>query len=98
MTRGQSVGGSGSPGSTDTLTVVGVADRACGWTNPSLLAAIAESNRRVLRASVRMMDDVVGLSGRERHVESVEHDAGLQIGREGPSDNPARPGVENDRE
>ncbi len=44
------------------------------------------------------MDDVVGLSGRERHVESVDHDAGLQIGREGPSDDPARPGVENDRE
>ena len=43
------------------------------------------------------MDDVVGLSGHERHVESVEHDAGLQIGREGPSDDPARPGVENDR-
>ena len=36
-------------------------------------------------------------SGHERHVESVEHDAGLQIGREGPSDDPARPGVENDR-
>src|SRR5271169_2209959 len=45
-----------------------------------------------------MMDDVVWLSGHERHVESVEHDAGLQIGREGPSDDPARPGVENDRE
>ena len=45
-----------------------------------------------------MMDHVVGLSGHERHVESVEHDAGLQIGREGPSDDPARPGVENDRE
>jgi hypothetical protein len=44
------------------------------------------------------MDDVVGLSGHERHVESVEHDAGLQIGREGPSDDPARPRVENDRE
>jgi hypothetical protein len=44
------------------------------------------------------MDDGVGLSGRERHVESVEHNAGLQIGREGPSDDPARPGVENDRE
>jgi hypothetical protein len=45
-----------------------------------------------------MMDDVVGLSGRKSHVESVEHDAGLQIGREGPSDDPARPGVEDDRE
>jgi hypothetical protein len=44
------------------------------------------------------MDEVVGLSGCERHVESVEHEAGLQIGREGPSDDPARPGVENDRE
>src|SRR5271155_46145 len=51
-----------------------------------------------LRTAIRMMDDVVGLSGYERHVESVEHDAGLQIGREGPSDDPARPGVENDRE
>ena len=45
-----------------------------------------------------MMDDAVGLSGHERHVESVEHDTGLQIGREGPSDDPARPGVENDCE
>jgi hypothetical protein len=45
-----------------------------------------------------MMDDVVGPSGHERHVEGVEHDAGLQIGREGPSDDPARTGVENDRE
>ena len=31
--------------------VVGVADRACGWTNAGFPAAIAESNRRVLRAS-----------------------------------------------
>ena len=61
------------------------------------LAASAESDRRVLRTAIRMMDDVVGLSGLERHVESVEHDAGLQIGREGPSDDAARPGVENDR-
>ena len=45
-----------------------------------------------------MMDDVVRLSGCDRHVESVEYDAGLQIDREGPSDDPARPGVENDRE
>jgi hypothetical protein len=44
-----------------------------------------------------MMDDVVGLSGHERHVESVEHDARLQIGREGPSDDPATR-VKNDRE
>src|ERR1700683_4657066 len=78
--------------------VVGVADRACRWTNVGLLAAIAESDRGVLRTAIRMMDDVVWLSGHERHVESVEHDAGLQIGREGPSDDPARPGVENDRE
>jgi hypothetical protein len=28
------------------------------------------------------MDDVVGLSGCERHVESIEHDAGLQVGRD----------------
>jgi hypothetical protein len=50
-----------------------------------------------LRTAIRMMDDVVGLSGHDRHAESVEHDAGLQVGREGPSDDPARPGVENDR-
>jgi hypothetical protein len=45
-----------------------------------------------------MKDDVVGLSGHGRPVESLEHVAGLQIGREGPSAEPARPGVENDRE
>ena len=77
--------------------VVSVAEGACRSTHAGFLAAIAESDRRVLRAAIRMMDDVVGLSGRERHVESVEHDAGLQIGREGPSDDPARPGVENHR-
>ena len=44
------------------------------------------------------MDDVVGLSSHERHIERVENDAGLQGGREGPSDDPTRPGVENDRE
>src|ERR1700729_4041044 len=77
--------------------VVGVADRACRWTNAGFLAASAESDRRILRTAIRMMDDVVGLSGHDRHAESVEHDAGLQIGREGPSDDPARPGVENDR-
>jgi hypothetical protein len=37
-----------------------------------------ESDRRVLRTAIRMMDDVVGFSGHERHVESVEPDAGLQ--------------------
>jgi hypothetical protein len=31
--------------------VVGVADRACRWTNAGLLAAIAESDRRVLRTA-----------------------------------------------
>ena len=31
--------------------VVGVADRACRWTNAGFPAAIAESNRCVLRAS-----------------------------------------------
>jgi hypothetical protein len=45
-----------------------------------------------------MMDDVVGLSRRQRHVERVEHDLGLQVGRERPPDDPARPGVENDGE
>ena len=77
--------------------VVGVADRACERTNAGFLAAIAESDPGVLRTAIRMMDDVVRLSGCDRHVESVEYDAGLQIGRAGPSDDPARPGVENDR-
>ena len=31
--------------------VVGVADRACRWTNAGFLAASAESDRRVLRAA-----------------------------------------------
>jgi hypothetical protein len=44
-----------------------------------------------------MMDDSVGLSGHERHVDGVEHGGSL-IGRECLSDDPARPGVENDRE
>ena len=35
--------------------VVGVADRACRWTNAGLLAAIAEGNRRVLRSSYALL-------------------------------------------
>ena len=88
-------------GSEETLAhriVVGVADRACRWTNAGFPAASAESDRRVLRTAIRMMDDVIGLSSHERHIERVENDAGLQVGREGPSDDPTRPGVENDRE
>ena len=54
-------------------------------------------DERRLPCSERRKRPTVGLSGHERHVESVEHDAGLQIGREGSSDDPARPGVENDR-
>jgi hypothetical protein len=44
------------------------------------------------------MDDIFGLSGGKRHVENVEHNTGLQIGREGLSDDASRPGVEDDRE
>jgi hypothetical protein len=33
--------------------------------------------RCIGRTTIGMMDDVVGLSGLKRHVESVEHDAGL---------------------
>jgi hypothetical protein len=43
-----------------------------------------------------MMNDVLGPSWCERHVESVEDDPGFQIAGESPSDDPARPGVEND--
>ena len=41
-------------GSEETLAhriVVGVADRACRWTNAGFLAASAESDRRVLRTA-----------------------------------------------
>ena len=49
-----------------------------------------------LRTLIAMVDDVLRLAGGERHVERIEHDAGLQIGREGPSDDPARPGIHDD--
>ena len=49
-----------------------------------------------LRALIAMVDDVLGLAGGKRHVESVEHNPRLQVAREGPSDNPARPCVHDD--
>jgi hypothetical protein len=45
-----------------------------------------------------MMDDIFGLSSGKRHVESVERNANLRIGREGPPDDASRSAVEDDYE
>ena len=76
--------------------VVGVLHRSSRRPHAGLLAAIAEDDRRMLRTAIGMMDGVLWPARGERHVEGVENDARLQVRREGPADDAAGPGIEDD--
>lgn len=78
--------------------VVGVTDRSGRRPDAGILASVAEGQRCVLRALIAMMDDILGLAGSKRHIKGVEHNAGLEISREGPANDPARPCIEHNRQ
>jgi len=78
--------------------VVGVANRAHGGANARLAAAVAESDGRVLRALIRMVDHASRLADRERHVQRRKHNVGVQRQRHRPANDPPAEHVENDGE
>jgi hypothetical protein len=45
-----------------------------------------------------MMDDILGPSLADRHLERIEHEFGAQMVGHGPAHNTAAPGIQHDRE
>jgi len=75
--------------------VVGVADRAHGWAQAGLTAAVAERDRGVLRALVGVVNDVVGSPLPDGPLERVEHQFRAQVVGHRPTDHPAAEGIED---
>ncbi len=78
--------------------VVAVGHGAHGRSNPGLLAAQPEGDRRVLAALVRVMNDVVGSSLSQGHVQRVEHEFCAQVRRHRPAHDLPAPGIEDNRQ
>ncbi len=78
--------------------VIRTANRSHRRSNASFLAAIAKRHRRILRALVGVMDDIVWLAYLDGHVQSIQHQPCLQVCRKGPADDPAGPGIQDDGE
>ena len=78
--------------------VVGVADGAHRGPDTSLFAPQPEGNGCVLRALVAVMNDLIGSTLLERHVERIEHEVSLQIRLHGPADDASAPRVDHNRQ
>src|SRR5215472_6329777 len=75
--------------------VVAIADRAHRRTDASFSTATAEAHCGVLTALIGMMNDVVWLSLRDRHVQRRQHELGPQMRRHRPADDPATPDIQD---
>src|SRR5262249_39058410 len=78
--------------------VVRVADGSHRRPDAHLAAALAEGERRVLAALIRVMNDVDRAALREGHVEGLEHEFGPEVCGHCPANDAAAPGVEDDGE
>src|SRR5262249_36340156 len=72
--------------------VVGVADRAHRGPHACGPAALPELDRGVLRALIGVMDNTVGASRSERHLECIQHQPGKELGAHRPTDNASAAG------
>ena len=78
--------------------VVAVTDRAHRWPHARLAAAVAELDRRILRALIRVMNNASRTAHRQRHAQRVQHDRHVQRGRHRPTNDPATEDIEHDRQ
>ena len=76
--------------------VVSIANRSCRRPNANFLAAFAKRQRRILRALIGVMDDIVWLAYSDGHIQGIQHQPCLQICRKGPADDAAGPGIQDD--
>lgn len=54
--------------------------------------------RRILRALVAVMNDIVGSALVQRHVQGIEHEVGFQVRLHGPADHSVTPRIDDDRQ
>ena len=78
--------------------VVRVADGPHRRSDACLLAAHAEGDGGVLAAVVGMVDDAARLALRDRHVQRLDDDVGLEAGGHRPADDATAPDIEHDGE
>ena len=78
--------------------VVGVADRPHRGAHARLPTSLAELDRGILRALIRMVDHAARPPLLERHVEGVEHDLPVQGARHRPAHDPTAERIEHDRQ
>lgn len=78
--------------------VVGVTDGAHGPAHACLLASVAEEQRRVLRALVRLVVDVSRLALADRHIRGVQYQFRAQVVGHGPSHDPTAEHIKHPRE
>src|SRR5215469_1945187 len=72
-----------------------VAHRTHRGPHPGLLAALAEGQRGILAALIRMMNHAIRASLPECQVERLEHQLSTQIGLHRPAHDPAAENVEH---
>ncbi len=73
-----------------------IADRPHRGSNASFIAALAERDRRILAALIRVVNDVFGFTPVDRHVERIEHQLGAQMRGHRPADHAPAVHVEHD--
>src|SRR3954453_12911444 len=76
--------------------IVSVPDRAHRGPYAGFLTALAESQRGILTALVRMMDHVSRPTLAEGHVQGVHNQLGSQMVGHRPADDPAAPDIHDD--
>jgi hypothetical protein len=78
--------------------VVGIAHRAHRGPHPGLTATLAEGDGGILRALVRVMDDILRSARCQRHVQGIEHKLGVQGRCHRPADDAPAKRIECDRQ
>jgi hypothetical protein len=76
--------------------VVAIAGRAHGRPDSHFFASFPESDRGVLASLIGVVDDISGSPLLKSHLESIEHELGLEVSVHGPSDDSTAPRIEHD--
>lgn len=76
--------------------VVAVSDGSHGGADTRLETALTEGDRGVLASLIGVVDDRVGPTLFEGHVEGSEDELGAEVILDTPTDHPSAPGIEDD--
>jgi hypothetical protein len=73
-----------------------IANRAHRGADASFPAAAAKGQGGVLATVIGVMDDLLGMTLLNSHVQGLQDQLGAQVGRHGPTDYPPAPGIDYD--